>query len=57
MTYNGIVTNCYYLSTCGVSHGIGSIGSGGDLEAQRAEAKSTNEDLTFEQFLTWIEQQ
>ena len=51
------ITNCYYLSTIGVSKGVSTVGNGGDLDAQNREAKSTDEDLkTFEEFLEWIEE-
>ena len=58
MTANANVINCYYLSSVGVNQGIGSIGEGGDLEAQNREAKVTDIDLkTFDEFIAWIEQQ
>ena len=59
MAADAIVTNCYYLSSIGVARGIGTMrGSGGDLDAQNAGATATNVNLnSYEEFITWIEQQ
>ena len=46
-------------SSIGVARGIGTMrGSGGDLDAQNAGATATNVNLnSYEEFITWIEQQ
>lgn len=65
-TYGGIVgkmasdanvLNSYYLSNVGADKGIGAIATGGDLEAQNANAIATEVDLkTYQEFLEWIKQ-
>ena len=50
------VTSSYYLSTIGISQGVGSVEEGGNLEKQNQGAQSTDDDVkTYEEFLTWIE--
>ena len=58
MAEDANVTNCYYLSSIGINQGVGTISGSGDLALQNSRATSTNVNLTtFEEFLTWIENQ
>ena len=54
-----IFSECYYLESIGVEHGVGGVRDGGteeDLEAMRAGTHSTSKNLnSFEEFLVWIE--
>ena len=54
MPTDASVTNCYYLSSIGVDRGIGTI----NTQEQNDGAQPTEKDInSFEEFITWIEQQ
>ena len=52
------VTNSYYFTNETSRYGVGAITAGGDLEAKRNGTQKTTTNLnSYEEFLTWIEQQ
>ena len=52
------VTNSYYFTNETSRYGVGAINDGGDLEAKRKGTQKTTTNLnSYEEFLTWIEQQ
>ncbi len=58
MGNDATVTKSYYLANDENNYGVGTINAGGDIEEQRKGAQKTDVDLkTFEEFLSWIEQQ
>ena len=58
MGNDATVTKSYYLVNDENNYGVGTINAGGDIEEQRKGAQKTEVDLkTFEEFLSWIEQQ
>ena len=55
---NMIFSECYYLESIGVEHGVGGVkyGTEEELEAMRAGTHSTSKNInSFEEFLVWIE--
>ena len=58
MASDATVTNSYYFTNETLSYGVGAISDGGDLEAKRKGTQKTTTNLnSYEEFLTWIEQQ
>ena len=58
MANDATVTKSYYLANDENNYGVGTINEGGNIEEQRKGAQKTEVDLkTFEEFLSWIEQQ
>ena len=58
MASDATVTNSYYFTNETLRYGVGTINAGGDLEAKRKGAQKTTTNLnSYEEFLTWIEQQ
>ena len=52
------VTNSYYFTNETSRYGVGTTNDGGDLEAKRNGTQKTTTNLnSYEEFLTWIEQQ
>ena len=52
------VTNSYYFTNETSRYGVGAITAGGDLETKRNGTQKTTTNLnSYEEFLTWIEQQ
>ena len=52
------VTNSYYFTNETSRYGVGTTNDGGDLEAKRKGTQKTTTNLnSYEEFLTWIEQQ
>ena len=58
MASDATVTNSYYFTNETLRYGVGAINDGGDLEAKRKGTQKTTTNLnSYEEFLTWIEQQ
>ena len=58
MASDATVTNSYYFTNETLRYGVGAINAGGDLEAKRKGTQKTTTNLnSYEEFLTWIEQQ
>ena len=58
MANDAKITKSYYLANDENNYGVGTINAGGNIEEQRKGAQKTEVDLkTFEEFLSWIEQQ
>ena len=58
MASDATVTNSYYFTNETSRYGVGAIRTGGDLEAKRKGTQKTTTNLnSYEEFLTWIEQQ
>ena len=58
MASDATVTNSYYFTNETLRYGVGAITAGGDLEAKRKGTQKTTTNLnSYEEFLTWIEQQ
>ena len=58
MASDATVTNSYYFTNETSRYGVGAINAGGDLEAKRKGTQKTTTNLnSYEEFLTWIEQQ
>lgn len=58
MASDATVTNSYYFTNETSRYGVGAINDGGDLEAKRKGTQKTTTNLnSYEEFLTWIEQQ
>ena len=58
MASDATVTNSYYFTNETLRYGVGVINEGGDLEAKRKGTQKTTINLnSYEEFLTWIEQQ
>ena len=58
MASDATVTNSYYFTNETSRYGVGTINEGGDLETKRKGTQKTTTNLkSYEEFLTWIEQQ
>ena len=58
MASDATVTNSYYFTNETSRYGVGAITAGGDLETKRNGTQKTTTNLnSYEEFLTWIEQQ